>query len=140
MHTVEPDYSGAWLDQVGIMLTRDAWSSRSWKVMSSHSWKRDEFRFQLWPDDHRRRVWRRPGQRVDPACTIAGQLGPQAEVMIWGAISFDSRAPLVVVKGTLAAQRYVDDIQITVLLPFICNTLASFFSKIMPAPIRKIFC
>ncbi|GFW21659.1 HTH_Tnp_Tc3_2 domain-containing protein [Trichonephila clavipes] len=43
---------------------------------------RDESRFQLCPDDHRRRVWRRPGQRADPTFTIARYTGPQPEVMV----------------------------------------------------------
>ncbi|GFX36463.1 transposable element Tc1 transposase [Trichonephila clavipes] len=54
----------------------------------------DESRFQLCPDDHRRRVWRRPGQRADPAFTIAHHTGSQPGVLVWGAISFDSRTPL----------------------------------------------
>ncbi|GFU40323.1 transposable element Tc1 transposase [Trichonephila clavipes] len=34
-------------------------------------------RSQLCPDDHRRHVWRRPGQRADPAFTIAFHIDPQ---------------------------------------------------------------
>ncbi|UYV71393.1 hypothetical protein LAZ67_8002959 [Cordylochernes scorpioides] len=41
--------------------------------------------------------------------------------MVWGAISFDSRTPLVVIPGTLTAQRYVDDILRPVLLPFLSH-------------------
>ncbi|GFW96298.1 hypothetical protein TNCV_572691 [Trichonephila clavipes] len=41
-------------------------------------------RFQLCPDDHRKRVWRR--QLVDPVFTIARHTGPIPEVMVWGAI------------------------------------------------------
>ncbi|GFU63347.1 transposable element Tc1 transposase [Trichonephila clavipes] len=39
--------------------------------------------------------------------------------MVWGAISFDSRTPLVVIRSTLTEQRYVDDILRTVLLLFL---------------------
>ncbi|GFS76512.1 transposable element Tc1 transposase [Trichonephila clavipes] len=39
--------------------------------------------------------------------------------MVWGAISFDSRKPLVGIRGTLTAQRYVNDILGIVLLPFL---------------------
>ena len=39
--------------------------------------------------------------------------------MVWGAICFDSRTPLVVIRGTLTAQRYVDDNLRSVLLPFL---------------------
>ncbi|GFX91287.1 transposable element Tc1 transposase [Trichonephila clavipes] len=56
------------------------------------------------PDDHRIRVWRHPGQLADPAF-IARPTGPQPEVLVWGVISFDSPTPLVVIKGTLTAQR-----------------------------------
>ncbi|GFX39708.1 HTH_Tnp_Tc3_2 domain-containing protein [Trichonephila clavipes] len=59
--------------------------------------------FQLCPDDHRRRVWRRPGQRADSAFTIACHTCSQLRVMVWRAISFDSRAPLVVIRDTLRA-------------------------------------
>ncbi|GFW39361.1 HTH_Tnp_Tc3_2 domain-containing protein [Trichonephila clavipes] len=38
----------------------------------------NEFSFQLCPDKHRRRIWRRPGQRADPASTISGFQAPQA--------------------------------------------------------------
>lgn len=96
-------------------LARSGWNHADWgRIVFS-----DESRFQLCPDDHRRRVWRRPGQRADPAFTIARHTGPQQGVMVWGAISLDSRTPLVVIRGTLNAQRYVDDILRPVLLPFL---------------------
>ncbi|GFU76793.1 uncharacterized protein TNCV_4519501 [Trichonephila clavipes] len=50
----------------------------------------DESRFHLCPDDHRRRVWRRPGQRADPAFTIERHAGPQPGVMVWGTVSFET--------------------------------------------------
>ncbi|GFX57202.1 hypothetical protein TNCV_2964811 [Trichonephila clavipes] len=40
----------------------------------------DKSRFQLCPDDHRRCVWRRPGQRA--AFTIARHTGNQLGVMV----------------------------------------------------------
>ncbi|GFT93934.1 transposable element Tc1 transposase [Trichonephila clavipes] len=56
---------------------------------------RDEPRFQLCPSDNRRRVWRRLGQCVDSAFTVARHTGPQP------------------------AQQYADNILITVLLSFL---------------------
>ncbi|GFU47854.1 transposable element Tc1 transposase [Trichonephila clavipes] len=38
-------------------------------------------RFQLCPSDHRRRIWRRPGQRADSAFIIARHTGPQQGIM-----------------------------------------------------------
>ncbi|GFU92568.1 HTH_Tnp_Tc3_2 domain-containing protein [Trichonephila clavipes] len=50
----------------------------------------DKSRFQLCPDDHRRRVRRRPGQRANPVFTIARHTGCQPGVMVWGTISFEA--------------------------------------------------
>ncbi|GFW10388.1 uncharacterized protein TNCV_5097391 [Trichonephila clavipes] len=88
LHIVEPHYSGAWLYQIGIMLTRD--------VYCSH--------FQLCPDDHRRHVWCLPEQRADPAFTVARYTGLQPGVIVWGVIYFDRWIPLDVIRGTLTAQ------------------------------------
>ncbi|GFV51540.1 transposable element Tc1 transposase [Trichonephila clavipes] len=79
----------------------------------------DESHFQLCLDNHQRRVWNRPGQRTDPVFTIARHTGPQPAVMVWSAISFDSRTPLGIIRGTITTRRYVDDILRTVLLPFL---------------------
>ncbi|GFX12829.1 transposable element Tc1 transposase [Trichonephila clavipes] len=69
---------------------------------------RDESRFQLCPGDHRRRVWRRPGQCADPDFTIARHTSPQPRVMVWVAISFDGRTSSDVIRGTVTVQRYID--------------------------------
>ncbi|GFV28747.1 retrovirus-related Pol polyprotein from transposon 297 [Trichonephila clavipes] len=55
----------------------------------------DESRFQLCPDDRRRRKWRRLGQRADLAFTIAHHTCPQPRVMVWGAISLHR----VIIRG-----------------------------------------
>ncbi|GFY32533.1 transposable element Tc1 transposase [Trichonephila clavipes] len=87
----------------------------------------EESRFQMCPEDHRRRVWRRPGKRADPAFTIARHTCPQLEIMVWDVISFNSRTALVIIRGTLAAQRCIDDILRTVLLPFLLQYLGLIF-------------
>ncbi|GFX16081.1 transposable element Tc1 transposase [Trichonephila clavipes] len=89
----------------------------------------DESRFQLCPDDHPRRVSRRPGQRADPAFIIARHADPQPGIMVWNVISFESRIPLVVIRGTLTTQRYVDDILRTVLLPFLLKSHGLIFQQ-----------
>ncbi|GFX82929.1 HTH_Tnp_Tc3_2 domain-containing protein [Trichonephila clavipes] len=48
-------------------LARSGWNHDDWGRIVL----RDESRFQLYPDDHRICVWRRPWQRADPAFTIA---------------------------------------------------------------------
>ncbi|GFT05343.1 transposable element Tc1 transposase [Trichonephila clavipes] len=72
---------------------------------------------------------RRRGQRADPAFTISHRTGPQPEVTVWGAISFDIQTPLDVFKGTLTALRHVDDILKTVLLPFLLQYPCLIFQK-----------
>ncbi|GFW65110.1 HTH_Tnp_Tc3_2 domain-containing protein [Trichonephila clavipes] len=91
----------------------------------------DESHFQLFPDNHRRRVWRHLGQRADPAFPTARQSGPQAEVMVWSAISFYSRATMGIIRDTLTSQWYVDDILRTVLLPFLLQYSGLICSKAM---------
>ncbi|GFX70421.1 transposable element Tc1 transposase [Trichonephila clavipes] len=78
-------------------LARSGWNQADW----GHIVFSDESCFQLCPDDHRRRVWRRPGQCADPAFTIACHTGPQLGVIVWGAVSFDSQTPLVVIRPLL---------------------------------------
>ncbi|GFV55239.1 transposable element Tc1 transposase [Trichonephila clavipes] len=90
----------------------------------------DESRFQLCPDDNRRRVWRLRRQRTDPAFTIAPYTGPQLGVTVWGAISFYSRTPLVIIRGTLTAEQCVNDSLRTVLLPFLLQYFCYIFQKI----------
>ncbi|GFU75959.1 transposable element Tc1 transposase [Trichonephila clavipes] len=94
----------------------------------------DKSHFQLCPDNHQRRFWRCQVQRADPAFTTARHTSFQSEVMVWGAISFDKRfalslTPLGVIRGTLTAQRYVDDILRTVLLPFLLQYSGIIFSR-----------
>ncbi|GFU50232.1 transposable element Tc1 transposase [Trichonephila clavipes] len=78
-------------------LARSGWNHAGWRRIVFS----DESRSQLYSDDHRRRVWRHPGQRVDPAFTIECHTGPQPDVRVWGTISFDSRTLLVVIRRNL---------------------------------------
>ncbi|GFU85068.1 transposable element Tc1 transposase [Trichonephila clavipes] len=50
---------------------------------------------------------------------ITHLLGRRDELWSAGAIPFDSWTPLVIIRGTLTAKRYVDNILRTVLLPFL---------------------
>ncbi|GFW12056.1 HTH_Tnp_Tc3_2 domain-containing protein [Trichonephila clavipes] len=55
----------------------------------------------LYPNEHRGRDWRNPGQRADPAFTIARHTGLQPGVIVSGAIYFDNRTSLVVIRAHL---------------------------------------
>ncbi|GFT68001.1 transposable element Tcb2 transposase [Trichonephila clavipes] len=82
------------------------WNVTHWqKVVFS-----DESRFVLGTDDNRVRLRRRPGERCNSSHTFLCHTACTAGVMVWGAIAYDSRSTLIVMRGTLTGQRYVDDI------------------------------
>ncbi|GFU78765.1 transposable element Tcb2 transposase [Trichonephila clavipes] len=78
------------------------WNVTDWqKVVFS-----DESRFVLGTDDNRVRVRRCPSSSY----TVLRHTARTAGVMVWGVIAYDSRPTLIVMRGTLTGQRYVDDI------------------------------
>ncbi|GFW17381.1 HTH_Tnp_Tc3_2 domain-containing protein [Trichonephila clavipes] len=72
-------------------------------------------------DDYRTRVWRRTGQRSDPAFIVERHTAISQGVTVWGAISWDTRSSLVFLQGTLTARRYVDDILTPIVLPMLSS-------------------
>lgn len=54
--------------------------------------------------------------------------------MIWYALLFDSRTPLVVIRDTLTAQRFVNEILRTVVLPFLSRKLRFIFQQDIICP------
>lgn len=86
-------------------------------------WKRivfsDESRFCLWKHDGRIRVRRRGGERDDETCIARRHTAPTMGIMVWGAISYDSRSVLVRIQGTETAASYVEHILRPVMLPFL---------------------
>ncbi|GFX96674.1 transposable element Tc1 transposase [Trichonephila clavipes] len=85
---------------------RSMWNVTDWqKVVFS-----DESRFVLGTDDNRVRVWRRTGERCNSPHTVLHHTACTAGVMVWGSIAYDSWSTLIVMRGTLTGQRYVDDI------------------------------
>ncbi|GFT57599.1 uncharacterized protein TNCV_3137121 [Trichonephila clavipes] len=101
----------------GFCRPRATWSVTDWRrVIFS-----DESRFSLSADDHRTRVWRRTGQRSDPAFIVERHTAISQGVTVWGAISWDTRSSLVILQGTLTARRYVDDILTPIVLPMLSS-------------------
>ncbi|GFS79775.1 transposable element Tcb2 transposase [Trichonephila clavipes] len=68
----------------------------------------DESRFVLGTDDNRVRVWKRPGEWYNSPHTVLRHTAHTAGVMVWEAIAYDSRLTLIVMRGTLTGQQYVD--------------------------------
>ncbi|UYV72727.1 hypothetical protein LAZ67_10000417 [Cordylochernes scorpioides] len=93
---------------------RSTWMTEWHRVLFS-----DESRFCLSGDSRRVRVWRRRGERSNPAAIVERPTVRQRGIMVWGAIAYDSRSPLLRIQGTMTAQRYVDDVLRPVTLPYL---------------------
>ncbi|GFU97947.1 transposable element Tcb2 transposase [Trichonephila clavipes] len=103
------------------------------ETISVTDWRRvifsDESRFSLSDDDHRTRVWRRTGQRSDPAFIVERHTAISQGVTVWGAISWDTRSSLVVLQSTLTARRYVDDILTPIVLPMLSSRPGAIYQQ-----------
>ncbi|UYV69135.1 hypothetical protein LAZ67_6002559 [Cordylochernes scorpioides] len=93
---------------------RSTWMTEWHRVVFS-----DESRFCLSSDSRRVRVWRRRGERSNPTAIVERPTVRQRGIMVWGAIAYDSRSPLLRIQGTMTAQRYVDDVLRPVTLPYL---------------------
>ncbi|UYV73697.1 ARMC8, partial [Cordylochernes scorpioides] len=93
---------------------RSTWMTEWHRVVFS-----DESRFCLSSDSRRVRVWRRCRERSNPAAIVERSTVRQRGIMVWGAIAYDSRSPLLHIQGTMTAQRYVDDVLRPVTLPYL---------------------
>ncbi|UYV76733.1 Cht7 [Cordylochernes scorpioides] len=93
---------------------RSTWMTEWHRVVFS-----DESRFCLSIDSRRVRVWRRRGERSNPAAIVERPTVRQPGIMVWGAIAYDSRSPLLRIQSTITAQRYVDDVLRPVTLPYL---------------------
>ncbi|UYV68209.1 HMX3 [Cordylochernes scorpioides] len=93
---------------------RSTWMTEWHRVVFS-----DESRFCLSSDSRRVRVWRRRGERSNPAAFVERPTVRQRGIMVWGAIAYDSRSPLLRIQGIMTAQRYVDDVLRPVTLPYL---------------------
>ncbi|UYV63737.1 Transposase [Cordylochernes scorpioides] len=93
---------------------RSTWMREWHRVVFS-----DESRFCLSSDSRHVRVWRRRGERSNPAAIVERPTVRQRGIMVWGSIAYDSRSPLLRIQGTMTAQRYVDDVLRPVTLPYL---------------------
>ncbi|UYV66649.1 K02A2.6-like, partial [Cordylochernes scorpioides] len=93
---------------------RSTWITEWHRVVFS-----EESRFCLSSDSRRVRVWRRRGERYNLAAIVERPTVRQRGIMVWGAIAYDSRSPLLRIQGTMTAQRYVDDVLRPVTLPYL---------------------
>ncbi|GFU31138.1 transposable element Tc1 transposase [Trichonephila clavipes] len=109
---------------------RSKWNVTDWqKVVFS-----DESRFVLETDDNCVRVWRRPSERYNAHHTVLRHTARIAGVMVWGAISYDIRSTLIVLRGFLTGTRYVDDILRPDVGPFINGLPGANFQQVNARP------
>ncbi|GFS55124.1 transposable element Tc3 transposase [Trichonephila clavipes] len=104
---------------------RTMWNVADWQKVVFN----DESRFVLGTDDNRVRVWRRHGERYNSPPTVLRHTAGTAGVMVWGAIAYDSRSTLIVMRGTLTDQRYIDDILQPHVGPFLNGLPGAIFQQ-----------
>ncbi|GFW52255.1 transposable element Tcb2 transposase [Trichonephila clavipes] len=96
---------------------RGNWTAAEWnQVVCSN-----ESRFNL------SRVWRPRGERLNPVFALQRHTTPTAGVKVWGVIAYNTRSPLVLIHGTITAQRYVHDILQSLVLPLMQRPLGAIF-------------
>ena len=117
---------------VGVPSTPDHRRIRLNWTRAHHRWTRqqwnqvvftDESRFNLEFAARRLRVWRRNGERMDPANVI------QQQRNVLGGISHRAKTDLVTVHGNLNAMRYCNGIVQPALLPFLRQGHATIFQQ-----------
>ncbi|GFS66011.1 transposable element Tcb1 transposase [Trichonephila clavipes] len=101
------------------------WTAEEWnQVVFS-----DKSRFSVSSGDNRVRVWRPRGERLNPVFVLQRHTAPTAGVMVWGASAYNTRSPLVLIRGTMAAPRYVHDILQSHVLPLMQWLLGAIFQQ-----------
>ncbi|GFX22654.1 transposable element Tcb2 transposase [Trichonephila clavipes] len=91
------------------------WTTAEWNQVDFS----EESRFDLSSDGNRIRVWRPRGERFNPALALQRTHHSTSDVMVWGAIAYNTRSLLVLIRGTMTAQRYVHDILQPDVLPLL---------------------
>ena len=93
------------------------WVRRQWRRIVFT----DESKFNLDGPDGRIRVWRRRGERLDPANVMEFDRYGGGGVMIWGGISYAGKTDLITTHGNLNAVRYCNQIVVPGIVPYIQN-------------------
>ncbi|GFV34651.1 transposable element Tcb2 transposase [Trichonephila clavipes] len=108
-----------------IYHARGNWTAAKWdQVVFS-----DESRFNLSSDDNRVRVWRPYAECLNSAFALQRHTAPTAIEMVWGVIAYNTRSPLVLIRRTMTAQRYVHDILQPHVLPLMQLLPGSIFQQ-----------
>ncbi|GFV40145.1 transposable element Tcb1 transposase [Trichonephila clavipes] len=80
-------------------------------------------------DDNCIHVWRRRGERLNPALALQRHITPTDGVMLWDAIAYNTRSPVVLIRGTMTVQWYVHGILQPHVLPLMQRFPGAIFNK-----------
>ena len=94
----------------------------------------DESSFCLSPPDRRIRVWRQRRERHAPQCVVPSIRSGRVNVMVWGGIAQESRAPLHIFHRGITGAIYTQDILAATWCPFSTPALASHTSSRTMSP------
>ncbi|GFV77702.1 transposable element Tcb2 transposase [Trichonephila clavipes] len=113
---------------------RGIWTAVEWsQVVFS-----DESRFNLSSDDNRVRVWRSRGERLNPAFALQRHTARISGAMVWGIIVYNTRSPLVLIRGNMTAQWYVNDILQPHVLPLMQRLPRAIFQQDNAQPHKTV--
>ncbi|GFX79868.1 transposable element Tcb2 transposase [Trichonephila clavipes] len=70
----------------------------------------DLSRFNLSIHDNLVRLWRPRGESLNPVFALQRHTASTVGVMVWGAVAYNTRSPLLLIHGTITTQRYVREI------------------------------
>ncbi|GFS60420.1 transposable element Tcb2 transposase [Trichonephila clavipes] len=84
-------------------------------------------------------VGRPRGECFNPAFALQRHTAPTASVMAWGAIAYNTRSPLVLIRGSMTAQRYAHDILQSHVLPLMQRLPGAIFQQDnAPSPTARV--
>ncbi|KFM64315.1 Transposable element Tc1 transposase, partial [Stegodyphus mimosarum] len=98
----------------------------------------DESRFCLSSDS--RRIRRRHRDRSNTAVIVERPTARQRGIMVWSAIAYNSRSPLVRIQGTMTTQRYLDNVLLPVAIPYLQGLPNAIFQQVNARPHSACTC
>ncbi|GFX89242.1 transposable element Tcb1 transposase [Trichonephila clavipes] len=104
-------------------------SRRMWVAEWNEVVFTDESRICLQHHDGWIRVWRHRGERMLNSGVMHRHTGPVPGIMGWDGIGYPSRTPLVRIDGTLSSQRYISEVLVPVVIPYIQGLTIAIFQQ-----------
>ncbi|GFW74576.1 transposable element Tcb2 transposase [Trichonephila clavipes] len=74
-------------------------------------------------------MWRPRGELLNLVFALQWHTAPTAGVTVWGVIAYNTRSPLVLIRGTMTAQWYVHDILQPHVLPLVQRLAGAIFQQ-----------